>query len=360
MMKVFPMTGYLRRMQQCLPPLVLFRGMAFIVERMKTVLTSLGGARRASVVLFCFSVLTWGVSSAHAFSAATFSALHAQVTNDLAVLSALETPTKAERALLKALKRGTNSLAKVTVSDGKTLKSLNSILGRQPAYLPALGGIQAALLTGFNAERSFVENLLVELPESLAATTVRAQFQKFGPSGAKLVAAPTLSKFAGLYDAAKRKLDDLLFQGSQAALIPFPSELPANSVSAKLNNAFTLRTSASASSLNLFQASATETNLNLALSAVFYSGGTNAVSRGILFSVPNAALGTFRYAIPSGAVFTNRSGLLPQETEANSGATNGSIFISTTATEVYGTFSCSGPGFNITDGKFRVTLSSAP
>lgn len=341
------------------PPLVLFRGMASSVERMKKVLNSLGGVRRASVVLFCFSLLTWGTLSAHAYTAVPFDALRAQVTNDLAVLIALPTPTKAERALLKALRRGTNTLAKVTVSDGKTLRSMHRILGRQPAYLPALAGIETSLLTGFESEHRFVENLLVELPESPAATAVRAQFLKFAPSAAKLSAAPTLAKFAGLYDATKRKLDDLLFQASQAALVPFPQELTSNSVSARINGPFKVKTSAGASSFNVFQATASETNLSVTLQAVFYTA-SNSVSRGILFSVPNAQPGTFRYAIPTGVVFTNRSGWFPHETETNSGATNGSIFISTTATEVYGTFSCSGPDFNITDGKFRITLSSQP
>ncbi len=333
--------------------------MAFSVERMKKVLNSLGGVRRASVVLFCFSLLTWGTVSAHAYTAVPFNALRAQVTNDLAVLIALPTPTKAERALLKALRRGTNTLAKVTVSDGKTLRSMHRILSRQPAYLPALAGIQTNLLTGFDSEHRFVENLLVELPESPAATAVRAQFLKFAPTAAKLSAAPTLAKFAGLYDAAKRKLDDLLFQASQAALVPFPQELTANSVSARINGPLKVKTSAGASSFNVFQATASETNLSVTLQAVFYTA-SNSVSRGILFSVPNAQPGTFRYAIPTVAVFTNRSGWFPHETETNSGATNGSIFISTTATEVYGTFSCSGPDFNITDGKFRINLSSQP
>ncbi len=333
--------------------------MASSVERMKKVLNSLGGVRRASVVLFCFSLLTWGTLSAHAYTAVPFDALRAQVTNDLAVLIALPTPTKAERALLKALRRGTNTLAKVTVSDGKTLRSMHRILGRQPAYLPALAGIETSLLTGFESEHRFVENLLVELPESPAATAVRAQFLKFAPSAAKLSAAPTLAKFAGLYDATKRKLDDLLFQASQAALVPFPQELTSNSVSARINGPFKVKTSAGASSFNVFQATASETNLSVTLQAVFYTA-SNSVSRGILFSVPNAQPGTFRYAIPTGVVFTNRSGWFPHETETNSGATNGSIFISTTATEVYGTFSCSGPDFNITDGKFRITLSSQP
>ena len=58
------------------------------------------------------------------------------------------------------------------------------------------------------------------------------------------------------------------------------------------------------------------------------------------------------------ATLTNRTGIyLP--TENSVAATSGSIFVSTTDTEVYGIFSCSGPGFTVTNGKFRVSITPA-
>ena len=78
-----------------------------------------------------------------------------------------------------------------------------------------------------------------------------------------------------------------------------------------------------------------------------------------MISIPNVQFGTFRYAIPDAVSFTNRADVYgPNET--NVGATNGAIFVSTTATEVYGSFACNGPGFEINGGRFRITISRQP
>lgn len=110
----------------------------------------------------------------------------------------------------------------------------------------------------------------------------------------------------------------------------------------------------------MFIAAVTETDISLTPGGWLRVGtDENAIGRGILFSIPNAPLGAFRHAIPTAAVFTNRTGVYSPE-ENNAAATNGAIFINTTATEAYGVFSCSGPGFNVTDGKFRIAISSQP
>ena len=118
-----------------------------------------------------------------------------------------------------------------------------------------------------------------------------------------------------------------------------------------------MRTTSYPGTDNVFIATTNGTNLTLTLGGLSNSG-TNG-PRGILFSIPNAPPGAVRLAIPDAAVFTNRTGIY-QPNQSNVAATNGSIFLNTTATEAYGTFSCSGPGFNITDGRFRITLSSQP
>ena len=325
-------------------------------ERMKTVSKKLIGARCASVALLGVAWLALGVVSSHAYSPAHFSAVQTQLHADIAATAMLPAPTRHDRARLRVLQRGSNVLTKVSLADGKTLRSLNSVLGRQEMYFSTLGTIRSNLLTGFNAEQVFVGNLLLELPESPAAALVKAQFQKFSLTGARLNAATNVARFAGLYDGSKRQLDDLLIRANQASLIPFPAELLPNSVSAKING-ISLRTTSYPGTDIVFIATTSGTNLTLTLGGLSNSGTNGA--RGILFSIPNAPPGAVRLAIPDAAVFTNRTGIY-QPSESNVAATNGSIFLNTTATEAYGTFSCSGPGFNITDGRFRITLSSQP
>jgi hypothetical protein len=330
--------------------------MGLTYARMNSLLNNPGGARRASAALLCLALLALGVASSRAYSPAPFAEIHAQLTNDIAVLGALENPTRADRLLLRTVQRGSNVLTKVARPDGKTLRSLNSILGRRETYIPTLNTIASNLLTGFNAESAFVENLLQELPESPATTEVQAQFQVFGPIGAKLNAATTIPKFAGPYDAIKRRLDNILILANQATIVPFPADLLENSVYARING-ISLKASQGSATDNVFEAVATETNVSLTVGGLVASGFNSA--RGLLFSIPSAPFGTYRYTIPNKAIFTNRTGVYSPE-ENNVAATNGAIFINATATEVYGSFSCSGPGFNITDGKFRITLSSQP
>lgn len=326
-------------------------------ERMKTVLNKLSRARRASVAFLGVSLLALSAVSSWGYSPVLFNGVQAQIHNDIAAVASIPNPTRADRLLLRTLQRGSNVLTKTSTTDGKTLRALNSILGRQAGYLPVLGTIHTNLLTGFNAQQTFVGNLLLELPESPEATAVKAQFQKFPPLGAKLNAATTVARFSGLYDATKRRLDDLLLRANDALLIPYPSSLTSpNSVSAMINGV-SFRTGEGAASDNVFTATLTETNVSVTLGALVNAGGTG--PRGILFCIPNAAPGAFRHAVPTAAVFTNRTGIYSPE-ENNVAATNGAIFINASATEVYGTFSCSGPGFNITGGKFRITISSQP
>lgn len=323
---------------------------------MNSLLNNLGRARRAAAALLCLTLLALGVASSHAYSPGHFAAIHTQLTNDIATLSALENPTRADRQLLRAVQRGNNVLMKVTNSDGKTLRSLISILDRRESYVPTIQTISSNLLTGFNSQYNFVDGLLLEMPDSPAATSVKAQFQVFGPTGTRLTTTTNIHKFAGRYDPAKRRLDDILILANQALIVPFPEDLLENSVSARING-ISLKTSAGAASDNVFVAVSTETNVSFTVGGLVGSGINQA--RGILFSIPNAPFGAYRYVIPTAAVFTNRTGVY-SPSEMNVAATNGAIFINVTATEVYGAFSCSGPGFNVTDGKFRVTISSQP
>ncbi|HTD66134.1 MAG TPA: hypothetical protein VK846_06335, partial [Candidatus Limnocylindria bacterium] len=277
---------------------------------------------------------------------------------DISVLSADEDPTRAERSLLRMLSNQTNVLGK-NLSDGKTLAKLNSALRRRPDYLAPLDATASNLLTGFNVEYEFIgERLLPELPPSPETTVVTAQFNAFASIAVKLNLPMKIAKFANQYDATRRKLDTLFFQANQALNFPFPTNLPLDSVSAKINNTNFL-TSAGAASGNFFQAVATDSNISLTISGLATSGA-GPYPRGILLSLPNAKFGTFRYTIPADASLTNRTGVYSPELETNVGATNGVVFVSQTTNEVYGLFDCSGPGFNITGGRFRIRISSQP
>ncbi len=164
----------------------------------------------------------------------------------------------------------------------------------------------------------------------------------------------TWSKFSALYDAIRSRLDAVFAEANPALIVPFPSDISENSVKARINHV-TFSASSGSSSENQFNAVVTESNIIVTLRAVDSS-------RGMRFSVPNAQPGTFRYEIPQAAEFINLTDLdfFHPGTETQTAATEGVIFISTTPTEVFGIFSCSGPDFDVTFGRFRINISSQP
>jgi hypothetical protein len=318
--------------------------------------TKSDGLRRAFFVFWLALALAAAPAITSAFTTIHFLNLQSQINNDTATLSALENPTREQRNLLRALNRASGVLAKTSVSDGKTLRGLNSILGRNSDYIPPLTTIASNLLLTFNSEYAFVGTLLVELPPSPAATVVTAHYNALAPNVEKLNAAPNIAKFSALYDATKNRLDAVFAEANEALIVPFPSDISPNSVKAKIDGiTFTASSGTASENVTGFNAVVTETNISVVLHAIGSS------SRGIHLAVPNAQPGTFRYIIPNEALFTNRTVIEPfTGAETATVATNGVVFISTTPTEVYGIFSCSGTNFNVTDGRFRITLSSQP
>ena len=243
------------------------------------------------------------------------------------------------------------------MSDGKALRSLQHALGRYPEYTETLDTVASNLVAIYNNEYNFVGSLLPELPPSPEATAATAQFNAHAHTAAKLNADVTAKKTSALYDAAKRKLDSIFTRANQALLVPFPKDLVTNQVKTKIDVGAGPRNftaTGSSSDLNVLQAVQTGNTISLTINVV-------ESTRGLAFTIPNVQLGTARYEIPGEANFAYRTDFdffaMPP-TSTDIGATNGFIFVNTTATEVFGTFECSGPGFNITNGRFRVNITT--
>ena len=294
--------------------------------------------------------LVAAVPTGVAVTVPAFAPVQHQLTNDAAALSGLTNPTPAQRALLKKLTKACGVATNATITDGKALGQLNTQLRKQAGYPTPLNTVATNLVSIFNNEYNFVGQLLDELPPSSAADKVVKSFGELTPLTSRLNASVSAAKTSSLYDAAKRRLDAVFHAASAALFIPFPDDLSSNSVSAKINNV-SMRSGVGLASENVFSAVNDGTKIVLTVNAIDFP-------RGVLFSVPNVQPGTFRYRLTEDATFTNRTGIyLP--TENSVAASSGSIFISTSDTEVYGLFSCSGPGFTVTNGKFRVSITPA-
>lgn len=322
------------------------------LERMKTDASGGLNARRPWGFWLAFLVLAATPVVSYALTALPFAPVRQQVASDIATLSAIDPRTPAENARLRVLTRANDIFTRASLNDGKALRMLNNKVRRFPGYAMLLDTVASNLVAVFNVEYDFVGNtILPQLSASKDATAAKAQFAKLAPTATRLNAKINAPKTSAFYDPAKRRLDNAFFLANQALILPFPSEFETNSLEATVitTRPVTIKTSSGQGSDTVFRAVATETNIALTVNAIAYPYG-------IAFSVPDVRPGTFRYDIPSDASFTNRIDIY-RPTESNTAATNGAIFISTTTTEIYGHFECSGPGFSITNGIFRITIS---
>ena len=280
--------------------------------------------------------------------------------SEITSLSNNPAPTRAERNRLRTLVRANDVLDNSSLPDGKALRQLKNKLRAIPDYDAPLDTVAANLVGIYSNEYAFVEFLITQLPPSDATDEIIGQFEALLPSYVRLSSSVNAKKTSALYDAAKRRLDNVFIRASGDLIIPFPSNLPPNTVEAKIDVGHGprhFRANSAFASGNIFQAAATETNIIVMLNGLDSQGA--GLQRGLVFSVPNVRFGAFRYGIPEAASLTNRTNidLFPPGNSNDTGATNGAIFIATTATEVYGSFSASGPGFEISNGRFRINLS---
>jgi hypothetical protein len=289
-----------------------------------------------------------------ALTAVPFGPVRSQLTNEIAALESDPSPSARNR--LRVLNRANAVFDNPSLNDGKALRLLKNALNRFPDYRPLLDNVASNLVAIYNSEYEFVGGLIPELPPSAEATAVAAQYDALAKTTSRLNSNVSAARTAAMYDAAKRRLDNIFVRANQALIVPFPTDLVHNQVKARIDNGtgpITFTASDGTSSLNVFTAVRSGDSIALTISAV-------ESTRGILFSIPNVELGTFGYEIPTQVNFTNRTDFdffAVPPTATDVGATEGTIFVSTTATEVYGIFECSGPNFTLITGRFRVDIT---
>jgi hypothetical protein len=313
-----------------------------------------------SKALYAFWLLLFAAAfspaSSQALTTVLFGPVSGPLTNEIATLQSSPDPSPSERSRLRALDRAAAVFNNPSLGDGKALRLLKNRLNRFPDYRPLLDNVASNLVTAYNTQYEFVGGLIPELPPSPEATAVAAQYDALANTTSRLNSNVSAARTAALYDAAKRRLDNIFIRANQALIVPFPTDLVHNQVKARIDNGTgptTFTASEGTSSLNVFTAVKSGDTISLTISAV-------ESTRGILFSIPNVQLGTSSYEIPTEVSFTNRTDFnffTVPPTATDVAATEGTIFVSTTATEVYGIFECSGPGFTLITGRFRVDIT---
>jgi len=314
--------------------------------------------RLAAVLVVAGTLALAGM--AHALTIVQFAPVQTILTNEIATIEAEPAPGKAELKRLTHLQKANDTLNDSSLSDGAALRLLAARLrGKAYAnYADALAAASSNLVSTFNSNYQFVGSLLQEIPESKAAVRAQTQYNALGPIVARLNAAKTSAKAGLLVDTARRRLNAVFGFVASALTVPFPEDLQENTVTANINGV-NFRVSADLSTDNIFSAVKDGTNITLFITAIDGTVSSATPVRGLTISAPAVDPGTFRYAIPDQATLTNRVGIYTAN-ETATVATNGAIFISANATEVFGVFTASGDGLTITEGRFRLTLTNAP
>ncbi len=312
---------------------------------------------RRSALPALVALLTTMCVNSSALSVSQFAPVRELVAGEIDLLAALPDPTRRQQNRLRTLLRASEVLNDLEVSNGKGLRSLLRVLKGKSflTYRPALETTGTNLVALFNRNHQFVASVLPEMPPSPAADAATAQFNALTPILSRLNAAGRASKVATLLDASDNRLFTAFALISQALIVPYPAEIGPDSVAANINGV-NFRVSVGFASENLFEAVTDGTNIAVTCSAIDGTISGRTAARGLLFCMPQMQPGTARYNVPASIVFTNRLGVY-SGSETNVAATEGAFFISSSPDEVYGVFSCSGPGFTIKNGRFRISLS---
>ncbi len=308
------------------------------------------------ITCLCAVTLMSAVMTARALTTVQFTEIGAAISNEVAILGALPSPTKQDLARLHTLIRASDILTNTATDDAKALKSLLSRLKSNsfPDYAPLLNTIGTNLVASYNKRFNFVAAILPELPESKDTALAQKQFKGLTNLVAKLNAADRPSKAAALLGSAEHKLEILLETMARALIPVFPSDLSRNTISAKINGV-SMRVSRDHATDNIFNVTATETNFTIYVKAVDGTVSSETGGRALILSLTNVVNGLVRYPIPDEASVEYHTGVY-SGTETSTSATAGSVFVSTEGNEIFGFFTATGPDLTIIYGRFRLDL----
>lgn len=317
------------------------------------------GWKKLTGVIALIALVAFTVTTANAATLSQFAPVADALTVEIAALQQVENPTSQQAQRLRTLSRAYASLLDSSNTDGQALRSLVNTL-RGPAYAsyaPLIDQSAANLLDSLNKNYAFVGSLISEIPNEQDAAAAQAQYNGVTTMVNKLNAADRTSKVAAQFDATRRRVNNVFVFISRVLTVAFPGDLSRNTVAASINGV-SFRSSAALASDNVFQATVTESNIIISVSAVDGTTSSATERRGLSFSIPNVQSGTFSYAIPTAASLVYRTGVY-SDSEVTTEATNGRIFVSSTGggDEVFGTFTASGPNFELIQGRFRINLT---
>ena len=306
--------------------------------------------RANSFALISFVALTL-TSSVRAASLLTFAPVFTQTTNEIAFIETHFDNSTAQKEKLARLEDARATVLDSELRDDQALAALVKSLGVQADYVTTLDEsalrARASVLNDYDALALRVG----DLPPSPRANRAKNQFSALANDQAALLNAEHAAGISSRLAPFGRRIDTASRLVARAIKLPVPNIRP-NAMRARLNGHPFASAGDGAHSSNLFDVTSPG-GLYLSVICRLVDG-----AQVINFTLP-VITSEGRYQVAQGLATLTYT---PDAFVTNAltvAATNGTFFVQRDRNEVYGLFSCVGPGFELKDGKFRIELPRA-
>ena len=288
---------------------------------------------------------------AGAASLLTFAPVFTQTTNEIAFIETHFENSPAQKEKLARLEDARAAVLDPELRDDQALAVLVKSLGAQTDYTTTLDEsavrARASVLNDYDALALRVG----DLPPSPRATRARNQFNSLANDQAALLNAQHAAGISSLLAPFGRRIDTTSRLVARAVKLPLPG-VRLNALRARVNGHSFASAGDGAHSSNLFDVTSPG-GLYLSVACRLVDG-----AHVINFTLP-VVTSEGRYEVAQGLAALTYTPDVFVTNVMTVAATNGTFFVQRDRNEVYGLFSCVGPGFELKDGKFRIELPRA-
>jgi hypothetical protein len=292
-----------------------------------------------------FLLLTLGTQAA---SLQTFSTLFQQLTNDITIIQQNFDGSTDLKQKLAVLTRARGLVLKEELRDDQVLARLIPLLNHDTNYSTALDTSAVNARATVLARHDLIGTRVADLPPSSRANAARILFTGLADEHAALIGAEHAAAISNLLAPFGSKLESVAALVAQAQIMPRP-RTGLNSLRASVNGRRFKSTGNGRNSPNLFEVTAPSDFYRTVTCRGVDGAGVIHISLPVLTEQVRYEIATGLAAISySPDVFATNAAIIT--------ATNGTVFVQSDGREVYGVFTCEGPGLEIKEGRFRVQL----
>ena len=290
-------------------------------------------------------------ASLHAASLQTFIVVFGQLTNEIAIIQQNFDNSAEQKQRLAVLTRARSTVLDEDLRDEQALARLVSLLGNDGNYTATLTESAANARGTVLARYDLIGTRVADLPPSQRADVVRSRFNSLADERNALANAQQPESISNLLSPFGARVESVARLLPRAEIMPRP-RTRLDSVRATVDGRRFLSTASDRNSPNIFEVTAP--------SPFYRTVMCRAVDgeRVIHISLP-VVTDQVRYEISQGLASVTYSPDVFATNAVINTATNGTFFVQSVRNEVYGLFSCEGPGFVIKDGKFRIEIPRA-